>query len=423
MIQTAQPTRMRLSKDEAQASKGMVATKDRHATEAGVRMLEAGGNAVDAAVAACFAIGVVEPMSSGIGGGGYLNYQVDGQGGVVGFPMRGPLAAKPDMYKLTGEAYVGNFGWAGVENDANLEGYLSIAVPGAVAGLCEAHRRFGRLPLSEVVAPAASLARDGFTPNWYLLFSLGRSAGKLFQYPELRRVFMPGDNMLPSGDMGDDVRLRQPDLAEVLTGIGKHGPDAFYRGDVAHAIASDVQANGGILSEEDLAQYKPFVWEGGLEIDYRGLTVRVPPFACAGSTSAMTLKLFAGFDAAGSGHNSADTLHAYISSARLAYADRFEYFGDPAFVDAPWKGLLSDAYADRRRAEIGDHVASQVPAGRSRGRRRAGRRARNSRRACPRSTPAPRTCARWTRTATPYRSPTRSWPDSAPASSPRARAW
>ncbi len=363
MIQTAQPTRMRLSKEEAQASKGMVATKDRLATEAGVRMLEAGGNAVDAAVAACFAIGVVEPMSSGIGGGGYLNYQVDGQGGVVGFPMRGPLAAKPDLYKLTGEAYVGNFGWAGVENDANLEGYLSIAVPGAVAGLCEAHRRFGRLPLSEVVAPAASIARDGFTPNWYLLFSLGRSAGKLFKYPELRSVFMPGDNMLPSGDMGDDVRLRQPDLAEVLTAIGRNGPDAFYRGEVAQAIVSDVRANGGILSEEDLAQYKPFVWEGGLEIDYRGLTVRVPPFACAGSTSAMTLNLFAGFDAAASGHNSADTLHAYISSARLAYADRFEYFGDPAFVDTPWKGLLSDAYADRRRAEIGDRALAAYKPG------------------------------------------------------------
>ena len=149
----------------------------------------------------------------------------------------------------------------------------------------------------------------------------------------------------------------------MLTAIGRNGPDAFYRGDVAQAIVSDVRANGGILSEEDLAQYKPFVWEGGLEVDYRGLTVRVPPFACAGSTSAMTLNLFAGFDAAASGHNSADTLHAYISSARLAYADRFEYFGDPAFVDTPWKGLLSDAYADRRRAEIGDRALAAYKPG------------------------------------------------------------
>ena len=113
----------------------MVATKDRRATEAGLEALEAGGNAVDAAVAACFAVGVVEPASSGIGGGGYLVYQVGDQGGVVGFPMRGPLAARPDMYKLTGEPAGGGFGWAQVVNDENLEGYRSICAPGAVAGL------------------------------------------------------------------------------------------------------------------------------------------------------------------------------------------------------------------------------------------------------------------------------------------------
>ena len=352
MIQTAQPTQMRLTKEEASAQRGMVATKDRLATEAGLQMLEAGGNAVDAAVAACLAIGVVEPTSSGIGGGGYLVYQVDGQGGVVGFPMRGPLAAKPDMYELTGEASVGSFGWAGVVNDENLEGYRSIAAPGAVAGLCEAHRRLGRLPLSDVVVPAARIAREGFVPNWYSLFGLGRSAGKLFKYAELRRIFMPGDQMPSGGDMGGGDKLRQPELADVLEAIGRDGPDAFYSGDIAKAIVSDIRDGGGILSEEDLAQYKPFVWENGLEVNYHGLTVRVPPYACAGSTSAMTLKLLDGFDIASMGHNSVEMLHAYISCARLAYADRFEYFGDPAFVDTPWQGLLSDNYTQRRRSTI-----------------------------------------------------------------------
>ena len=352
MIQTAQATQMRLTKEEASAQGGMVATKDRLATEAGLQMLEAGGNAVDAAVAACLAIGVVEPTSSGIGGGGYLVYQVDGQGGVVGFPMRGPLAAKPDMYQLTGQASVGSFGWAGVVDDENLEGYRSIAAPGAVAGLCEAHRRLGRLPLSDVVAPAVRIAREGFVPNWYSLYGLGRSAGKLFKYPELRRIFMPGDQMPSGGDMGGGDKLRQPELADVLEAIGRGGPDAFYRGDIAKAIVSDIRDGGGILSEEDLAEYKPFVWENGLEVNYHGLTVRVPPYACAGSTSAMTLKLLDGFDIASMGHNSVEMLHAYISSARLAYADRFEYFGDPAFVDTPWKGLLSDAYTERRRSSV-----------------------------------------------------------------------
>ena len=173
------PTEMRITKREAFSTRGMVATKDRLATRAGVQMLEAGGNAVDAAVAACFAIGVVEPASSGIGGGGYLVYQVGDAGGVVGFPMRGPLSATADMYELSGETSVGSFFWAGVVGKENIEGYRSIATPGAVAGLCRAIELHGRLPLADVMAPAISLARDGFSPSWYALYrqrSPGRNA-------------------------------------------------------------------------------------------------------------------------------------------------------------------------------------------------------------------------------------------------------
>ena len=170
---TSAPTVTTINKTEARSTGGMVATKDIHATKAGVQMLEMGGNAVDAAVAACFAIGVVEPWSCGIGGGGYMVYQLGEQGGVIGFPMKGPLDAAPDMYEFTGEAAVGNFGWPGVVNDENLEGFRSIAVPGAVAGLCEANARLGKLPLSEVIAPALSLARDGYSPGWHNIYSLG----------------------------------------------------------------------------------------------------------------------------------------------------------------------------------------------------------------------------------------------------------
>ena len=348
---TATPTHTTINKTEARAQGGMVATKDIHATRAGVQMLEMGGNAVDAAVAACFAIGVVEPMSSGIGGGGYLVYQVGDRGGVVGFPMKGPLAAKPDMYELTGEAAVGNFGWAGVVNDENLDGPRSIAVPGAVAGLCEAHRLLGKLPLKEVIAPAVSLARDGHSPGWHNMYALGLMASRLFDFDELRDVFMPGGK-LPTGDLTSPALLRQPDLGDVLEAIGKHGPSAFYSGDVAHALASDIQAKGGIVSEKDLAEYSPFVWDTGLEFGYRGHTVRVPPFACAGTTSAMTLRSLDGFDVSSMGHNSADALHAYIYGARLAYVDRFTYMADPAFVNAPWQGLVSDGYTELRRGQI-----------------------------------------------------------------------
>lgn len=356
------PTITRVVKEEARADSAMVATKDIEATRAGLAMLEAGGNAIDAAVAACLAVGVVEPASSGIGGGGYLVYQVGEQGGVIGFPMKGPLAAKPDMYELTGESATGSFGWPGVVDDANIEGFRSIATPGAVAGLCDAHRRFGKLPLTEVVAPAVRLARKGFSPNPFGLYQISGMGGMLFRYNELRRVLMPGGN-IPGGDVVDRVVLKQPDLANVLEAIGKGGADAFYKGDIAAAITSDIRRNGGILSEDDMAQYKPLVWDKGLEFGYRGCTVRVPPFACAGTTSAMTLKLLDGFDIAAMGHNSVDMLHAYISCARLAYADRFQYLADPAFADVPWKGLLSDAYTARRRAAIGDTAPAAYEAG------------------------------------------------------------
>ena len=359
---TATPTLTTISKTEARASGGMVATKDVHATRAGVQMLEMGGNAVDAAVAACFAIGVVEPMSSGIGGGGYLVYQVGDRGGVVGFPMKGPLSAKPDMYELSGEAAVGNFGWAGVVNDENLDGPRSIAVPGAVAGLCKAHSLLGKLPLEEVIAPAVSLARDGHSPGWHNMYALGLMASRLFDFDELRNVFMPGGN-LPTGDLTSPALLRQPDLADVLEAIGREGPSAFYSGDVAHALTSDIQANGGIVSEKDLAEYRPFVWDSGLEFGYRGHTVRVPPFACAGTTSAMTLRLLDGFDVSSMGHNSPDALHAYIYGARLAYVDRFTYMADPAFVNAPWKGLVSDGYTELRRGLIDSHRLGKVEPG------------------------------------------------------------
>ncbi len=359
---TATPTLTTINKTEARAQRGMVATKDIHATRAGVQMLEMGGNAVDAAVAACFAIGVVEPMSSGIGGGGYLVYQVGDRGGVVGFPMKGPLAAKPDMYKLSGEAAVGNFGWAGVVNDENLDGPRSIAVPGAVAGLCEAHRVLGKLPLKEVIAPAVSLARDGHSPGWHNMYALGLMASRLFDFDELRNVFMPGGK-LPSGDLTSPALLRQSDLGDVLEAIGKDGPSAFYSGDVARALTSDIQANGGIISEKDLAEYRPFVWDSGLEFGYRGTTVRVPPFACAGTTSAMTLRSLDGFDVASMGHNSADALHAYIYGARLAYVDRFTYMADPAFVNAPWKGLVSDGYTELRRGQIDPEQLGSIGAG------------------------------------------------------------
>ena len=355
-------TKANYVKTEAVSNNGMVATKDKLSTEAGLEILRLGGNAVDAGIAACLAVGVVEPESSGIGGGGYMTFQVGEQGGVIGFPMKGPLNGTPEMYELTGESSVGSFGWAGVKNNENIHGYKSIAVPGCIAGLLEAHKRFGKIPLSEVVSPAVKLARDGFYPEWFTLYKFASLTEMLLRYEELGKTFMPS-GILPFGGIDGPYTLKQKNLANTLEVIGKHGLDGFYRGEITENIVNDIQNNGGILTMEDFDQYKPFFWDKGLEFKYRDKIIRVPKYACAGITSAMTMKTLNGFDLSRLDHNSSEMLHLYISSARMAYADRFKYVADPEFADVPWNGMISDKYIEKRQKEIKDTAPSTFKAG------------------------------------------------------------
>ena len=355
-------TKANYVKTEAVSNNGMVATKDKLSTEAGLEILKLGGNAVDAGIAACLAVGVVEPESSGIGGGGYMTFQVGEQGGVIGFPMKGPLNGTPEMYQLTGESSVGSFGWAGVKNNENIHGYKSIAVPGCIAGLLEAHKRFGKIPLSEVVSPAVKLARDGFYPEWFTLYKFASLTEMLLRYEELGKTFMPS-GILPFGGIDGPYTLKQKNLANTLQVIGKHGLDGFYRSEITENIVNDIQNNGGILTMEDFDQYKPFFWDKGLEFKYRDKIIRVPKYACAGITSAMTLKTLNGFDLSRLDHNSSEMLHLYISSARMAYADRFKYVADPEFADVPWNGMISDKYIEKRQKEIKDTAPSTFKAG------------------------------------------------------------
>ena len=367
-------------KSEARGESAMVATKHRLASAAALRALRSGGNVMDAAVAAAFAVGVVEPTSSGIGGGGYLVYQMGDRGGVFGFPMRAPLAAAPDMFRLTGAPAVGSFGWPGVEDDANLEGPRSIATPGAVAGLTAAHAEFGRLPLDAVVAPAVELAQYGFAPEFHDLMAFGLQTGKLTRYAELRGVFMPGGELpfgidIPGsrfmrGDQlrAEPVKIRQPDLADTLGAIGEEGADALYRGKIAGRLVDAVRDAGGVLDRADLESYRPFHWQTGgdpapLEVAYRDARVRVAPYASGGITSAMTLQLLGGTDLTVCAHNDAEALHRYICAARLAYADRFAYLADPESADVPWKGLTSPSYAARRQAGIRDMAPARFKPG------------------------------------------------------------
>ena len=344
-------TNLTFQKSEPHSTKGMVATKDRLATQAGIDMLEAGGNAIDAAVASCLAIGVVEPESSGIGGGGYMVFQVGNKGGVIGFPMKGPLKGTPNMFELTGEASTEGFGWAGVKNDENIHGFKSIAVPGCLAGLYEAHKKFGKLPFKETITPAITLAKNGFQPEWFSLYKLASMLPMLNRYSELGKTFLPNGNLNFAHMTNGENKLIQSDLARTLIEIHDNGIDSFYRGDITKKIVKDIQENGGILNFDDFDQYKPFIWKG-LEFKYRNKTLRVPPYASAGITSAMTLKILNNIDLKKFDHNSPEMLHHYICAAKMAYADRFQYLADPEFTDVPWNGLISDEYSKIRALEI-----------------------------------------------------------------------
>ena len=172
-------------------------------------------------------------------------------------------------------------------------------------------------------------------PGWHALCAFGLAAPKLLASRDLRDTFLPG-GQLPESEPGAEVVLRQSELADVLEAIAADGPAALYRCDIVRASVSGIRAGGGIISERDLAEYRPLSWDRGLEFGYCGGTVRVPPYACAGTTSAMTLKLFERGGGPGFGHNSIDSLHAYIVSARLAFADGYAYMSDPRSPGRGW---------------------------------------------------------------------------------------
>src|SRR2546421_10721193 len=226
------------SKTEAVAPNGMV-TADPLAAEAGVEILREGGNALDAALATAFALGVTSPIGSGIGGIAGLVVWRDGKASSFDGSTRAPLASRPEMFELQGgEARSGMYGWPAVKNDANVEGALSVSVPGAVAAYELAHRRFGRLPWARLFEPAIRLAREGFLIDWYGTLIFGAFASRLHKNPEAKRVYYRegGAPYRPPTGFEPPERLVQPDLARSLETIARDGAKALYRGDLGAAI-------------------------------------------------------------------------------------------------------------------------------------------------------------------------------------------
>ena len=323
------------------AKNGIVSSASRLASETGVQILKQGGNAVDAAVATAFALAVTWPSAGNIGGGGFLVYHgEDGHATTFDFREKSAIAATEDMY-------LGPNGR--VQNNSNHIGMLAIGVPGTVAGLYKAHQELGSLPWAELVAPAAKMARDGIPITYSLQTGFERSANRFRQYPSSAKKFFKSDGSLYQ--LGET--WVQPDLAHTLDLIQRNGRDGFYRGENAKRLADFMENNGGLITEEDLANYEA-IERKPIRGSYRDFDIiSMPPPSSGGVALVEMLNILEDYDLSGMGHNTADYLHLLTETMRRAYADRAEHLGDPDFnEDMPISRLLDKVYAAKLRSTI-----------------------------------------------------------------------
>ncbi len=329
------------SRYPARARNGMVASAHPAATAAGVEAMRRGGNAVDAAVATALVAGVVEPYSAGIGGGGFMLVR-DGRSGaiaVIDYRETAPAAASRDMYlDAAGEVIA----------SASDVGHRAVAVPGTVAGLHEAHRRFGRLKWKAVVAPAIRAAEKGFAVDEKYRALATQELARLRSNPEAARIFLAPAGGVP--ELG--AVIRQPDLARTLRRIAAKGPTGFQEGPVAAAIAADMARSGGLVTLADLQNYRPRTTTPITSSFREYEIVTMPPPSSGGVHLAQMLNVIEHDPIQEWGWNSSRTIHLLAETMRRAYADRAEFLGDPAFVRVPVAGLTSDAYAQSLRRGI-----------------------------------------------------------------------
>lgn len=322
------------------ARAGAVATEHRFAAEAGGAMLEAGGSAVDAAIAAAAAVCVVHPSSCGLGGGGFaLVHTADGRDVALDYRETAPAGATPELYRTNGRP----------DPTKLRHGGLAIGVPGEAAGLVMLHRRFGRLPLARVLEPAARLARDGFLLGDapHLAREIERSRALLAADPGLRAVFLGPDGAVP----GPSFRVVQPDLARTMETLGVEGDDPFYRGSIAAAIVDATRARGGVLAAADLAAYRP-LWREPLRGTFRGRRIVTFPPPGSGGILLEVLGMLANDDLPALGAGSATALHLLAGAMAQGFADRARWYGDPAFTEVPLDTLLDPERLARVRSTL-----------------------------------------------------------------------
>lgn len=318
---------------------GVVAAQHRRAAEVGAAVLEAGGDAVDAAVATSFALGVVEPWMSGPAAGGAMVVwrAKEARAQVVNFGCRSPRELNPADYPLSGTGKSSDlFPWPAVLDDRNVMGATAVAVPGVVSGMGLAHKHFGRMPWRDLVTPAAKLADEGLIVDWYTSLVIGANARVLARDPDCATLFLEDGQWPIAGDWTalNDRHLNQKAFAQTLLHIAESGPDTFYKGDVAQALVRDVRAKGGCLSLEDLANYQAEMVDP-LTIAYRGGRVFATPGLTGGPTFGKALELLARELSPIKGRPGAAAYAGFARALQAAFKLRFENMGDHESPKAP----------------------------------------------------------------------------------------
>jgi gamma-glutamyltranspeptidase/glutathione hydrolase len=336
------------TRSEVLAQHGMVCTSQPLATQIGIDILKAGGSAVDAAVAANAALGLMEPTGSGVGGDLFAIVYNAKDKKLYGLNASGrsPLGLsyeqmKAELAKLS-------------RTTIPPRGFLPISVPGAVDGWFELHKKFGKLPMSTVLAPAIRYAREGFPVTQSIAGGMQASAGLANEVGGFKTTFMPSGRMPAEGEI-----FRSPDLAATYTLLAEKGRDAFYRGEIADKIDAFFASNGGFLRKIDFEKHTS-TWVDPVSVNYRGYDVYELPPNSQGIAALQMLNILEGFDLKAMGFQSAEALHVMIEAKKLAFEDRAKFYADPEFARIPLAGLLSKTYAAERRKLINPKQAAKT---------------------------------------------------------------
>jgi len=326
-------------------SKAMVVSAHPLASAAGVEILKLGGNAIDAAIATGFALAVVLPDAGNIGGGGFIMYrEATGRVRALDYRETAPAGASRDMYLDS----------AGNLTEKSVTGHLASGVPGSVAGLYEAWQRAGKLKWADLLAPAIRLAR-GHPLDAARARDIDGEADRLVTFPASRQQFLINGKAPPVGST-----FKQPELAQTLQWISDSGPDVFYRGRIADLIVAEMQRGHGLITKEDLKNYRPR-WRTPIQLTYRGHTIySMPPASSGGVTMGEILNVMEGYDTLGA-FGTPEYVHVLTEAMRRAFMDRNRWLGDPDFVSMPLERLLSKSYAAGLRSSIDLHHATPTP--------------------------------------------------------------